>query len=164
MKQTATGELFLFVRLSPSAGGIVTFGGGAYYSLQTDVDEDGDPVNNGLSQPEYVAAGGASPEHLARCIEAMCTGALEGYVYRYRRGATDIPPQYGEWALHELQRLDPSSQFLGTDDSDWPGGAGSPQTMGAPHADTRVCPYCAETIKKAAIKCRYCQSSVTPTT
>jgi Mce-associated membrane protein len=28
--------------------------------------------------------------------------------------------------------------------------------------DERVCPYCAETIKAAATKCRYCQSDVTP--
>ncbi len=29
--------------------------------------------------------------------------------------------------------------------------------------DERVCPYCAETIKASAIKCRFCQSEVTPT-
>lgn len=28
--------------------------------------------------------------------------------------------------------------------------------------DERVCPFCAETIKAAATKCRYCQSEVTP--
>ena len=28
--------------------------------------------------------------------------------------------------------------------------------------DERVCPYCAETIKAAATKCRYCQSDLTP--
>jgi Mce-associated membrane protein len=28
--------------------------------------------------------------------------------------------------------------------------------------DERVCPYCAETIKAAATRCRYCQSDVTP--
>lgn len=28
--------------------------------------------------------------------------------------------------------------------------------------DERVCPYCAETIKAAATKCRYCQSELTP--
>ncbi len=28
--------------------------------------------------------------------------------------------------------------------------------------DERVCPYCAETIKAAATKCRFCQSDVTP--
>lgn len=28
--------------------------------------------------------------------------------------------------------------------------------------DERVCPYCAETIKASAIKCRFCQSEVTP--
>ena len=28
--------------------------------------------------------------------------------------------------------------------------------------DERVCPYCAETIKASAIKCRFCQSDVTP--
>ncbi len=28
--------------------------------------------------------------------------------------------------------------------------------------DERVCPYCAETIKSSAIKCRFCQSDVTP--
>jgi Mce-associated membrane protein len=28
--------------------------------------------------------------------------------------------------------------------------------------DERICPYCAETIKAAATKCRYCQSELTP--
>ena len=28
--------------------------------------------------------------------------------------------------------------------------------------DERICPYCAETIKATAIKCRFCQSDVTP--
>ena len=28
--------------------------------------------------------------------------------------------------------------------------------------DERVCPYCAETIKAAATRCRFCQSDVTP--
>ena len=28
--------------------------------------------------------------------------------------------------------------------------------------DERVCPYCAETIKAAATRCRYCQSDLTP--
>ena len=30
--------------------------------------------------------------------------------------------------------------------------------------DTRACPYCAETIKAAATRCRFCQSDVTPVT
>lgn len=30
--------------------------------------------------------------------------------------------------------------------------------------DTRACPVCAETIKKAAIKCRFCQATVPPVT
>jgi hypothetical protein len=28
--------------------------------------------------------------------------------------------------------------------------------------DEKVCPFCAETIKKAAVRCRYCQSDLTP--
>jgi hypothetical protein len=31
-----------------------------------------------------------------------------------------------------------------------------------PADDTRPCPMCAETIKKAAVKCRFCQSTVEP--
>ncbi len=36
------------------------------------------------------------------------------------------------------------------------GGAGA-------HAETKECPYCAETVKEAAVKCRYCGSDISDT-
>ncbi|MET3960179.1 hypothetical protein ABIE44_000113 [Marmoricola sp. OAE513] len=34
--------------------------------------------------------------------------------------------------------------------------------MSAPQDDEKVCPFCAETIKVAAVKCRFCQSDLPP--
>lgn len=47
-------------------------------------------------------------------------------------------------------------------------GSGQPQSIGSPHIapriddDTRLCPVCAETIKAAAIKCRFCGEALNP--
>lgn len=41
-------------------------------------------------------------------------------------------------------------------------GAAPPPAVVAPAGDARPCPYCAETIKRAAKVCRYCNRDVEP--
>lgn len=43
-----------------------------------------------------------------------------------------------------------------------PAPAPAPAVASGPGPDERVCPFCAENIKKAAIKCRHCGSIVEP--
>lgn len=43
-----------------------------------------------------------------------------------------------------------------------PAPAPAPAVASGPGPDERVCPFCAENIKKAAIKCRHCSSIVEP--